>query len=210
MGISMWLLLAARAFSAPHFCLTDRQMENARDNLPIYERVGRMTGVPALAVAAIHYEESDMEPMYIGTKSHRFVRVVGGPFMLDCGGKTREEFRRRIRVYEQQVAKRFHIWPVPRVSRDFDFAALCAAYELSTKARGPFWNILGQVNRAVMADALWGYHGRARYESGWQRSPYVSNDPHRGVQFVDRSVARPRLCSRPGALVIYDELQRRM
>lgn len=209
-----FLCLCSRATSASLDYLTDAQLARARACLPAYRWAARQAGVPVFALAAVHYRESDFREGLLSVRTRRTASSPGGAFMLDRGGKTRAAFRANVRVYEQQVARRFGIWPAPRVRDDFRFACLVAAAELREKARGPLWDRAGRVRREVLADALWGYNGRYRAQRTWRRSAYVANDPRRGVRLRIRVRMDGGLMTyrdpRPGALVVYDELVRRL
>ena len=159
-----------------------------------YRVAAEWIGVPVLALPAIHYIEANLER----------TRNVGGAFMLDRGGDGTTMFDKNIRDYERIVAKRLNISPVPKVSRDFWFAATCAAYELREKRRGRGWG------RDVLADAMWGYNGRPKSHRTWRDSAYVWNDPKRGRRIWVCGRTKTYLCERPGAIVIYDEIKRRL
>jgi len=208
------LLSTARATSASSDYLTDRDMERVRAHLPAYRLAAGRAGVPVLALPAIHYRECGLLPTLYSVRTGQAVWNWGGPFMLDRGGRNVDEFRRRIRSYEREVAARYLVRPVPRVRDDLAFAALCAAHELRGKARGRFFDRRGRVDLDVLADAFWGYNGRSARARSWRDAAYVSNDPKRRRRFKVRVRTSTGIMTyldrRPGALVIYYELQRRM
>jgi len=185
--------------------LTNEDLALVERNFPDYERAALFTGIPWQALAAIHYRESNLS---------RDCRNIGGPFMLDRGGD-RVEFDARVRKEELRVARAYsYINLHARVRGDFRFACLVAADELKVKSRGWLRKIIG-INGWVLADAMWGYNGRAKSCRSWRDSAYVSNDPASGrvktmrwqhnaetVMYVDDV--------RPGAYIIYLELCRRM
>ena len=114
--------------------------------------------------------------------------------------------------------------PVP-----FALWAMLAAEELAGKTRAPVI-VGGVVEEDALADALWGYNGRSRHHTpglpdpkdmtvnrSWRYSPYVSNDPKRGVTLKIVGTipddTQPggrrrieRVDPRPGALIVYREL----
>ena len=210
--LAQWFWLALAGCSPlPAYAdyLTDRHLALVREYMPAYQWAAMQTEVPLLALPDINYRESDL----------RLTRNVGGPFMMDMGG-TRETFDERIEREEERIGRLFALIPTPTVRTSPAFAALCAAVELKAKARSPLYTRRGRLDEIALADALWGYHGRAGYHRGgdgkptWRVSPYVNNHPQRGRRFVMRvnlhHGTTEYLDARPGTLVIFYELQRRM
>ncbi len=124
--------------------------------------------------------------------------------MLDCGG-TGDEFIRRIRAYEKNVYTIYKLkGPIPKVSHNFRFACLVAAHELKTKLRGKVWTW------DSMADAVWGYNGRASW-CKQSESPYLWSDPKKGTKLISRyKNSKGKIIkyvdTRPGVMIIYKEL----
>jgi hypothetical protein len=202
---------------APDFYLHSRQLQAVRDLRSAYETAVRIVGgLPWQAIAAVHFREAEFAQRST---------IPGGPFQLDPGG-TGQELQERIEAYVAAVCKQYDVYPAPGgIETDFALAAVVAAHELRSKVRAEI--AAGcLVDGEVLADALWGYNGRSKYhtasgqpdgESSWRYSPYVSNDPKRGVvlrirgtvpdatvQGGRRMIDRPD--PRPGAMIVYREL----
>jgi len=212
-----WILLLgiSTASPSPSDYLTGRDLALIRRYWPVYRDAAAQVGIPVMMLPAVHARESDFRTARGDRNGHRPVHNMGGPFMMDRGADgERDEFDRRIRSYEIAIGTRYGCVPVPRVRDDLSFACLCAAAELRDKSRGPFWDATGRVDREVVADALWGYNGRSSRHGTWMRSPYVFNHPKKGRRFLMRITARhgvsEYLDSRPGTLILYMELERRM
>lgn len=215
------VLLAKSCASSPSDYLTARELARVRSWMPQYQAAADLAEVPVLALPAMHYRESDLmetwkvrpEDTWIDFHRRKVpYRNMGGPFMMDQGADgDRVRFDENIRAFERTVAAWFGIAPVPRVRDDFPFSCLCAAYELHEKARGKLFDRRGRVDTDVLAEAFWGYNGRLPARGTWKRSAYVVNDPKRGRQFVIRvGGATGYLDSRPGTLIVYRELERRL
>ena len=128
--------------------------------------------------------------------------------MLDFGPQSDPtEFAKRVRAYERKIHGLYGLGgDVPRVSGDFSFAALCAAHHLKEKTRGDL------SRSVVLADAMWGYNGRAKWNGGFRGSAYVWSDPLNGKTYKftyrkDDGQLTGFLDERPGTMVIYRELQ---
>lgn len=164
-----------------------------------------MVGVPLAILPAIHYRESALHPGWYSVTKKKVIKNGGGPFMLDLGGKG-SEFSKRIRAYEIKTFKLYGgKGTAPRVSRSFKFAALVAAHELKSKKRcdGP-WTY------DCLADACWGYNGRASWGT-IEENPYLWSDPARGTCLVSRyrNSKGKIICykdKRPGVMVLYGEI----
>ena len=170
--------------------LTPSDIKTIRSHWADYTYAQNAVGVPAAALAAIHYRESGLGPGWYSKARGKYVHNVGGPFMLDLGGGA--DFKQRIRDYERKVAKLYGYWAGAHVSHDFRFACLVAAHELKTKSRG-----------RGLADALWGYNGRM---VPLAESSYVWNDPARGKQMEFVATGMRFEDTRPGVMVVYKEL----
>lgn len=198
------------------FYLDARQIRVVRGLRGAYEAAVKLVGgLPWQALAAIHYRENEF-----ALRS----TTPGGPFQLDPGGEG-PDLRRRIEAYEDLVRKAYGI-DGGSIETDLAFAALVAAHELRGKIRTELTRD-EIADGDVLADALWGYNGRAPFHTStgtaddkdwsWRWSPYVANDPKRGVvlrlrgTIPDASVpggrrAIDRPDGRPGAFVVYREL----
>jgi len=202
---------------APEQYLTKQQMLWVKDLRPAYILGCTVVGggVPWESLAAIHYRENEF-----GMVSRR----PGGPFQLDPGGSD-GELKDRITRHVHDVCQRYG-QQYGSIEDNFTVACIVAADELKNKARGVIAKA-GVVDGDILADAFWGYNGRAsnHTESGtkdpakahWCYSPYVANDPKRGVILRLRGTVpddtvpggRRRIDiedQRPGALIIYREL----
>jgi len=172
-------------------------------------------GIPWQALAAIHYRENEF-----GMVSRR----PGGPFQLDPGG-SEGELTVRIVQRVKDVCQRYG-QQYGSIEDNFTVASIVAADELKNKARGVIAKAV-LVDEDILADAFWGYNGRASnhtedgtkdpQRASWCYSPYVANDPKRGVILRLRGTVpddtvpggRRRIDvedQRPGALIIYREL----
>jgi len=207
---------AGSGAQSPDFYLHSRQLQAVRELRGAYETAVRIVGgLPWQAIAAVHYREAEFAQRST---------IPGGPFQLDPGG-TGQELQERIEAYVQAVRDKYGLLEGGTIDSDFWLAAVVAAHELRSKVRAEI--AAGSVvDGEVLADALWGYNGRSRYhtasglpegESSWRYSPYVSNDPKRGVvlrirgtvpdatvQGGRRMIDRPD--PRPGAMIVYREL----
>lgn len=170
--------------------LTPSDINTIRSHWADYTYAQNVVGVPAAALAAIHYRESGLGIGWYSKARRKHVRNLGGPFMLDPGGG--DEFKARIREYERKVARLYGYRDGSRVSHDFRFACLVAAHELKTKNRG-----------RGLADALWGYNGRM---VPLHESSYVWNDPARGKKMTFVATGLRFEDGRPGVMVVYKEL----
>lgn len=198
LGISVLLsLLSVSTLDAGY--LKPRDIDRIRAHWAQYSKAAEIVGVPVEVLPAIHYRESGLLDGWYSAKRKVVVHNLGGPFMLDCGGEG-EEFKRNIRAYEAKV---FRLYvgdgPVPRVSDNFDFAALCAAHELKSKMRGK-----------GLADAVWGYNGRSKMHT-YKANPYLWNNPRKGHKMLAKYRDRhgeiiQYIDERPGVMVIYSEI----
>lgn len=226
----VWCLLIllwgqTRAFSSSSLnYLTDAEINRVREWMPIYQRAAELVGVPPMSLPTLHFRESDLQPTWQEQPEERWIWMhqnhipyqnVGGPFMLDLGANgDRDEFDARIHRFERIVADRFGMdYPV-HVRFNFYFACLCAAVELQGKSHQPMVGRMGRVVRSVLADAFRGYNGRCPTDRSWKTCAYVSNDPKHGKRFT--VTCRMGICTtqyvddRPGTLIVYDELVRRI
>lgn len=205
---------------APKTYLSKSQIEKIKRFLPDYswatQTVG--SGVPALALAAIHFREAEF-----ATQS----KIPGGPFQLDPGG-TGQELTKRIWDYTVKVCKTYKV-NMADIETNFNVACLVAAHEFKTKIRAPLLNLDGTISEDALADTFFGYNGRSKnycekVQTGegsdaphWKFSPYVSADPQNGVELKiigtlpdsTSPTGRKRIETidkRPGALIVYREL----
>lgn len=146
--------MSQRPYLTPH--VLQKWSEAERQLKAIYE----ITRVPPEYLFAIWFRES----LSFASPG------PGGPFQFDPP---------RPITYVAAVLRHWRVQMAARPVEECWFtAALCAADFLQQKAGS---RIGGYATPwAVLADAAWGYNGRA-YGS-WQRSPYVSNDPANGVR----------------------------
>jgi hypothetical protein len=178
--------------------LNSTQLAAAHRWRPLYEEAERHIGVPWLLMAALHYRETNF-----GAQTGR----AGGVLQFDpplTPAKVR------------QFGARFKLTNLTDPERDPRTAILCAAAFLQVnKGAG----LTPDATEAECADAAWSYNGRA-YGS-WQASPYVSNDPQRGVTLHIRgtvpSLRNPAIRERidrpdprPGVLAVMHELRARL
>ncbi len=127
----------------------------------------------------------------------------GGPFQFDPP---------RPVSYVAAVLSHWQLHLAARSLEDCWFtSALVAADFLQQKANDRIGGYA--TSWEVLADAAWGYNGRA-YEH-WSRSPYVSNDPEKGVNLrivgtvisaSGANVPVDQVDTRPGVMPIYREL----
>ncbi len=201
------LLMALAPAAGACSYLTDDDVSRIRELWPDYAYAAKMTGVPVEVLPAIHYREANLRMGWFSARRQKVTRNVGGPFMLDLGPlNDHAEFCRRIRAHEMAVCRKYRFaWPAPRVSRNFRFAALVAADELKNKSRR---GLRGE----GLADAVWGYNGRAAWHHGNHlESAYVWNDPINGVVLTKRyKNAKGEMVqfedTRPGVMVVYSEI----
>ncbi len=206
--LSLLLLFSLNAFLGAiqgDGYLNSEEINTVKTHWEDYKYGSEMTGVPILLLPAIHYRESGLYSGWHSFKRNKTVRNTGGPFMLDCGGSG-EEFTKRIRAYEKHVYNLYcgNAPKIPKVSDNFRFAALVAAHELKTKLRGKVWTW------DAMADAAWGYNGRAAW-CHQNESPYLWSDPKKGTKLISRYKNMKGEWikyqdTRPGVLIIYKEL----
>jgi hypothetical protein len=174
-----------------------------RKNAPEYKKAARVTGVPWTALAALHFRECGMV---------RTAGNAGGPFMLDFGGSG-TIFEDRIARHEVKMCLKYRFKRGTTVSRNFLFACVVAGDELRSKARKTLWKCDGTVNRFALADAYFGYNGRASWYGHWRKSPFVSNHPEAGYKlrlyWVSTKTGKRHsfIDCRPGAIVVWDELK---
>lgn len=206
---------------APKQYLGAGQVARVKQYLPEYTKACHTVNalIPPLALACIHYRESEFD-----TKS----TIPGGPFQFDPGGSGKGEVQKRIWDATVKICKKYGV-KAEDIETTFSTACLVAAHELSSKIRGSIRSVDGTVDEDVLADALWGYNGRAdchteAFQTGqgseelsWQWSSYVAGDPQNGKTLKIRGtvpdanapngrklIEHPDL--RPGALIVYREL----
>ena len=182
--------------------LSPKDIERIKSHWYDYQCAAKQVGVPVEILPAIHYRESGLLDGWYSAKRHTVTRNVGGPFMLDLGGK--EDFNERIRDYEIKVYKLYGGWgKAPRVNRSFKFAALVAAHELKTKRRGDYWDY------ETLADAVWGYNGRSSFTSR-EGNAYLWSNPENEDKLKVRVRFKGKMIEfedeRPGVMVIYEEI----
>lgn len=205
----------APVFNGEANYLSRRDIRLIREYWPDYEYAAQRTGVPAAMLAAIHKRESDLYKGWFSLSQRKVVKNVGGPFMLDLGpANDALEFERRVRQHEAMIWRAYD-YPTkkpPRISHDFRFAVLVAAHHMKGKAR------CGLESEYCLAEASWGYNGRAAWhvngdgEKSHTVSPYVWNDPLKGVRLKMRykrrnGEVREYLDTRPGVMVLYREIK---
>lgn len=201
--------------------LSATEISRARLFIPTYQRaLARVFNADAIAhwpiLAAIHYRENSL-------LDHS--KRIGGAFQYDGGGNGMEQRVANIRAKVSEVCTKLGM-VIGDIEQDFQLAAIVAAFELRGKQRIPIF-VGRRVDENALADALWGYNGRSAFHtrdgahsseqsaSSWMFSPYVSNDPHRGIVYMLRGtepgpagetlhVLKPD--TRPGAMIVYREL----
>ena len=198
------------------YYLTRNQLARFEANLPQYEwAVELVGGVPAIALAAVNYRE---------TGGRRTTKRRGGWCQMDWAGATVRALQKRAAM----ICWKYGV-PAGKLATDFRTGCLVCAHILKLKSKNRPIFVNGVVMIPHLAWALWGYNGRSSYHTPdgkrdrqrrhWKFSPYVSNDPKRGVKLrlmgtmPDMSRKRikvDRLDRRPGALVIYQELDERL
>lgn len=201
-----------------HDYLTAKHISMIAGFMPIYRWAAGLVGeMTPLMIVPLHIREADLK---------RTAKIPGGPFQFDPGGT--KGLRQRIKEHVEKVCVRYGQSYEP-VNESFEIAALVAADWLKYKSRGKSLAIRNQGQSERLADAFWGYNGRSgwhtadgKYDHGrksWRFSPYVVNDPKRGVLLRLKGtlpdgkgsrVTIDRIERRPGALVLYQEMKRRL
>jgi hypothetical protein len=193
--------------------LTDAQIAKIRELRPDYEfAVNKVKGFPWQVMAALHYREAEFA---------KTSKIPGGAFQLDPGG-TGTDLRAAIDNYANKVCDNYGV-PHGNIETDFNISCLVAAFEFKTKIRFP--------GEDGIADAFWGYNGRAKFHTpsgdpadpagnSWHYSSYVSNDPKNGIVLNIRGtmptpdgkgrVQINKPDPRPGALIIFREVCERI
>jgi len=153
------------------------------------------------ALASLHYRESG------------FLRSYNA-FQLDKGASGEEE-RQLIREHFSGIAA---LYGRPDGGpNDFPSACLVAAdFLIRVSARKPLMAD-GRPSRTAIADAILRYNAGRKTKKDWREHAYCASDPKRGVRLKVRGTVvhkgvRKRVefvDSRPGAVVIYDELTAR-
>lgn len=200
------LLTSATLAVEPY--LTDKDITTIQKNLLDYDYAAKKFDIPVLILASIHYREAGLYRGWYSKKRKKLIKNVGGPFMLDLGPRNDPaEFARRIRKHEKFIHKYMGgSGSVPKISHDFRFSAIVAAYHLRIKTKCP----LNRID--CLSDAVWGYNGRAAWHKGkHQNSSYVWSDPKNGKKMLMRFTKRDGTIkefvdTRPGVMVIYKEL----
>lgn len=193
---SSFFLLAFLASVSHAEYLTSKDVAKIKTNWAAYSIAAEVTDLPVEILPAIHHRESNLNLGFYSFKKKTIVKNVGGPFMLDKGHK---HFVKGIRDYEMEIWRLYgYTGNPPRISDNFQFAALVAAHELKSKMRGK-----------GLADAVWGYNGRSKMVT-FRENAYVWNHPNRR-----KMIARYRdkdghlleyIDERPGVMVIYAEI----
>ena len=207
--------------AAPDYYLDAHQMATVARLRPFYESAVQMVvGIPWEVLAAIHYRESEFACKMSGGEA------ICGPYAFDVGNASNSE-RENLEGYVERCVKAVcaqYNLPYQTLNNDFRLASVVAANEFKTKMRGDAVRD-GRLTDEVVADAFWGYNGRSKYHtadgnpnpnlSTYLFSPYVSNDPKRGVvlrlrgTIPDGKGGRTHIDTtdeRPGAMIIYREL----
>ncbi len=214
------LLLGSVSVGASETYLTEENILTVRENWSDYNYAAKKFDVPVLVLVAIHYRESDLRKGWYSKKRQEVVRNIGGPFMLDFGPLgDHKEFARRIRAYEKRMHRKYGDGSsvVPKVSHDFRFAAWTAAQHLKNKDRFVMVKRDGTIDNEAIADAVWGYNGRASWHRDskgnrtHEKSSYVWSDPKNGItlfmQYRKKDGTMKRFIDmRPGVMIIYSEL----
>ncbi len=194
--------------------ITEKNIVKIKNNWAAYKYAQEKTGVHALALASIHYREADLYRGWYSVKRKKVIKNIGGPFMFDPGPSNDTfEFTRRVRWHEKKL---HHLYGdgcdvIPRISHDFNFAAVVAAHHLKEKAKCPLTNI------ECLVYAFWGYNGRAAWQvdnngkKTHRKSSYVWADHKNGVELLMRykkkdGTIKEFIDKRPGVMVIYKEL----
>lgn len=211
------MLRRSTAETAPNWYLSQQQITRIRYLRPAYTLGCTVVGggIPWQALAAIHYRESEFQMI-----SSR----PGGAYQLDPGGSG-ADLKARITAHVKEICQRYG-QQYGSIEENFTIASVVAADTLKGKARGVIATA-GAVDEDMLGDALWGYNGRSAShtadgtkdaeKASWTYSPYVANDPQRGISLrlrgtvPDDSVPGGRrkidiVDQRPGALTIYREL----
>ena len=205
--------------SGPAFYFDRAQMARIREFRKYYAYAATVVGgMKWEALVPIHFREASL-----GYK----VKRLGGIYQLEHGVPA-DQTAEAIRKHVTEVCNRYGI-AYADIESNYHLASVVAADELKSKAHGAML-VNGVMDEAVLADAYWGYNGRSNYHTPdgtkdperkhWSYSPYVSNDPLRGVQFrlkgtvPDANAPGGRrhidtLDPRPGALILYRELIQR-
>lgn len=203
--------------------LGTREIAAVKKYRPVYEWAVKtvQSDIPWQIMAAIHYREASFllkgeEPWC-------------GPFAIDPGGDT-GTLSIRIAAHVSKTVNKYGLSPTvydQPLDENFSTAALVGADELKGKIQRPLKGVTGGIDLVALADAIWGYNGRSRFhtpsgnpdpgQSSYEYSPYVSNDPHRGIKLrLKGTVPDPTVPGgrrridiedqRPGALAVFREL----
>ena len=211
-----WGAAWRRVFRVREYYLSQKQLARLEANLPDYQWAVELVGaVPALALAAVNYRE---------TGGRRTVKRRGGWCQMDWAGATVQALQARA----AKICRRYGV-PAGKLATNFRTGCLVCAHILKLKSKTRPIFINGVVMIPHLAWALWAYNGRSSYHTPdgkrdrarrhWKFSPYVSNDPKRGVVLqlkgtvpgpAGKRIKIDRVDRRPGALVIYQELDERL
>lgn len=203
--------------------LSSREIAAVKKYRPVYEWAVKTvkSDIPWQVMAAIHYRESSF--------SLKGEEPWCGPFAIDPGGDT-GTLSTRIAAHVSKIVNKYGLSPTiydQPLDENFSTAALVGADELKEKIRTPLVGGTGGIDLVALADAIWGYNGRSQFhtpsgnpdpgQSSYKYSPYVSNDPHRGIKLrLKGTVPDPTVQGgrrridvedqRPGAMAVYREL----
>lgn len=178
--------------------LTSKDVAKIKTHWAAYSIAAEVTDLPVEILPAIHHRESNLNLGFYSFKKKAIVKNVGGPFMLDKGSK---HFVKGIRDYETEIWRLYgYTGNPPRISENFQFAALVAAHELKSKMR----------KGRGLDDAVWGYNGRIRGTTVKQNA-YTWNNPLKGHRMIFRHRDKQGhllefIDERPGVMVIYGEI----
>lgn len=179
--------------------LSDAEMKAVNRFKPHYLTAERKTGVPWRLLAAMHYRENSLS---VSAAQH-------GPFQLvDLRGNPA-----RVAAYARAAG--YPTNPVPNYETNFEFGCVCAALfvqdKMSKEARKP--KLTPQSGRDALAEAAFRYNGMSQAYANpatgrpdYRFSPYVSNDPKKGVVLTIREGSVVVKDARPGVLAVIRDL----
>lgn len=181
--------------------LNNTQLALVQARLQLYLEAERLTGVPWMLLAALHYRESNFAGL---------VARVGGPFQADPPWTSAQ-----VRAWGSQ----YSVTDLTDPETDLRTAVICAAAFVQVKAAARGGKLTPASSHEEIADVAFSYNGRAY--GTWQNSPYVANDPANGVTLHIRGtvpdtkdpskrIRIDQVDTRPGVLAIIRELQDRV
>jgi hypothetical protein len=165
------------------YYLTDKLMDRFHRNWPDFKWAARkVKGIPPIAFGGVNFRE---------TGGRRKATVEGGWGQLDLGGSGKAHHA-KLQKEANRICRKYGVTPGD-LDTDFRTGAIVVAETLRKKSKNKPMIVGGKINWDNVAWALWGYNGRSQWHTpdgkksktrrSYKYSPYVSNDPKRGVTF---------------------------